>query len=80
MGSYTNPIEAFHFIQEHPVDLLFLDIQMPELTGIQLLKLLPKSTQVVFTTAYSEYALDGFELDVVDYLLNPFLWSAFCKA
>ena len=80
VGSYTNPIEAFHFIQEHPVDLLFLDIQMPELTGIQLLKLLPKSTQVVFTTAYSEYALDGFELDVVDYLLKPISLERFLQS
>ena len=52
VNTFTNPIEAFHFLNENPIDLLFLDIQMPELTGIQLLKLIPNKCQIIFTTAY----------------------------
>ncbi len=67
-------------LQNQPVDLLFLDIQMPEITGINFLKILRKSPMVVLTTAYSEYALESYELDVVDYLLKPITLERFLKA
>lgn len=75
-----SPLEALEALREQSVDLLFLDIQMPELTGISLLKILPKKPLVIFTTAYSEYALEGYELDVVDYLLKPITLERFLKA
>ena len=79
-GTCEGPLQALEFLRNTPVDLLFLDIQMPEITGIGLLKVLPKKPMVIFTTAYSEYALDGYELDVVDYLLKPISFERFLKA
>ncbi len=75
-----NPIEAMDALHRDSVDLLFLDIQMPELTGIEFLKTLQKKPAVIFTTAYSEYALQGYELDVIDYLVKPFSFERFVKA
>lgn len=80
IGTCEGPLQALEFLKNKPVDLMFLDIQMPEITGIGLLKVLPKKPMVVFTTAYSEYALDGYELDVVDYLLKPISFERFLKA
>jgi two-component system, LytTR family, response regulator len=79
-GTCEGPLQALEFLKTAPVDLLFLDIQMPEITGIGLMKVLPKKPMVIFTTAYSEYALDGYELDVVDYLLKPISFERFLKA
>jgi len=76
----TNPIEALTMVQEGNVDLVFLDVQMPELTGIQFLKISNGKTKVILTTAYSQYALEGYELDVVDYLLKPIAFDRFFKA
>src|SRR5476649_1608521 len=76
----TNPIEALTLVQEGNVDLVFLDVQMPELTGIQFLKIANGKTKVVLTTAYPQYALEGYELDVVDYLLKPIAFDRFFKA
>lgn len=76
----TNPIEAFSYVQSHAIDLIFLDIQMPELTGLQFLNLLQEKTKVILTTAYSEHALEGFEHNVTDYLLKPVLFPRFLKA
>src|ERR1700744_1620632 len=76
----TNPIEALTMVQEGGIDLVFLDVQMPELTGIQFLKIANGKTKVILTTAYSQYALEGYELDVVDYLLKPFAFDRFFKA
>lgn len=78
--SFSSPLAALEFLRTHSVDILFSDIQMPEITGISLLKILPKKPLVILTTAYSEYALEGYELDVVDYLLKPITLERFLKA
>ena len=76
----SNAIEAYNCLQTHEVDLLFLDIQMPKLTGIDFIKTLANPPKVIFTTAYRDYALDGFELNAVDYLLKPIAFERFLKA
>ena len=77
--SIGNPLQALERLQEDPPDILFLDVQMPELTGTSLLKVLKKKPIVVLTTAYSEYALEGYELEVTDYLLKPITFERFLK-
>lgn len=79
-GSSENPLEALHWVEERRVDLIFLDIQMPQLTGLQFLQALDRRAQVVLTTAYPDYALAGFEHDVVDYLLKPISFERFHQA
>jgi len=79
-GRYTNPLEALEVLNKNTIDLLFLDIQMSELSGIQLLKALPNPPIVIFTTAYQKYALEGYELNVADYLLKPIPFERFLKA
>lgn len=79
-GTTTNPLEALQWVQEGRADLVFLDIQMPELTGLQFLKICGNRCKVVLTTAYPEYALDGYEHDVVDYLLKPIAFDRFLRA
>ena len=76
----SSAIEAMEFIKEQPVDLLFLDIQMPDLTGLEFSKMLPKETRVVFTTAFDQYALEGFKVEALDYLLKPFDYAEFLAA
>jgi two-component system, LytTR family, response regulator len=76
----ANPLEALKVLEENQIDLLFLDIQMPELSGIDFLKSLQQKPKVIFTTAYSEYAIEGYQLDVVDYLLKPFSFERFVQA
>ena len=80
LGSFTNPVEALHFIENNKVDLAFLDIQMPGLTGIEMIKAIQGKCKVVLTTAYSEFALEGYELYVVDYLLKPIRLPRFLAA
>lgn len=80
VGECSDAICAHQFMQNNLVDLLFLDINMPKLTGIEFLKTLKSAPLVIFTTAYSEYAIDGFELNVTDYLKKPFSFERFCKA
>lgn len=80
LNAFSNPLEALEALHTLPVDVLFLDVQMPEITGISLLKVMKKRPLVVLTTAYSEYALEGYELDVVDYLLKPITFERFLKA
>ena len=80
VGACSNPLEALELLRQTPVDILFLDVQMPEITGITLLKVLQKKPYVILTTAYSEYALEGYELDVMDYLLKPITFERFLKA
>lgn len=76
----ASAIEAMEFIKSKPVDLLFLDIQMPDLTGIEFSKMLPKDTRVIFTTAFDQYALEGFKVEALDYLLKPFDYAEFLAA
>ena len=78
--TFQNPIKAFEFISGEPVDVVFMDIQMPKLTGLDILRSLPKRPHVIITTAYRDYALEGFELEVTDYLLKPISLDRFMKA
>jgi len=79
-GIYYNAMDAFSAMQKEPVDILFLDIQMPKLTGLSLLQMLAVRPHVILTTAHREFALDGFNFDVVDYLLKPISFDRFLKA
>lgn len=80
LEQFGNAVQAGKFLKDNEVDILFLDIQMPGLTGIDFLKSLHKSPAVIFTTAYPNYALEAFELDVIDYLLKPIRFERFFKA
>lgn len=79
-GSFADPVKAIEFMRGNTVDLMFSDIQMPGITGISLLKILQNPPLVIFTTAYSEYALEGYELNVVDYLIKPISFERFLKS
>lgn len=77
---FTNAFDAITYLQQHKVDLIFLDIKMPDISGIDFVKTLSRAPMIIFTTAYSEHAVQSFELDAVDYLLKPFSLSRFLKA
>jgi Response regulator of the LytR/AlgR family len=79
-GTTTNPIEALQMVNSQKIDLIFLDIHMPELSGIDLIKAINGKVKVILTTAYSEFALESYELDVVDYLLKPIRLPRFLQA
>ena len=79
-GEFDNPLKAMDQLMQGKTDLLFLDIQMPKMTGLEFLKTLPHPPMVIFTTAYPQYAVEGFELNAVDYLLKPFSFERFMKA
>lgn len=76
----SNAMEAFEILSKKQVDLIFLDINMPEVSGLSLAKSINKKTKIIFTTAYREYAIDGFDLQAVDYLLKPIAFERFLKA
>lgn len=80
IGSHNNAIDALNGLRNHPVDLVFLDINMPEISGISFAKSIDKNIKIIFTTAYREYALEGFELQAVDYLLKPISYARLLKA
>lgn len=80
LGSFKNPVLALPTLQTQSIDLIFLDIQMPQLTGIEFLKTLAKPPQIVLTTAYSEYAVESYAFNVTDYLLKPFGFERFVQA
>ena len=79
-GSFPSASSAFAFLGENPVDLLFCDIQMPNLSGMELSKMLPEDTKVIFTTAFSQYAIEGFKVHALDYLLKPISYDDFLTA
>lgn len=78
--TFTKPSEALSHLKKFPVDLLFLDVQMPTQTGIDFYKAIPQPSKVIFTTAYTQYAVEGFNLSAVDYLLKPFTYERFLQA
>lgn len=80
LGCFTNPLDGVSFLQQNAVDLVFLDIQMPELSGLQVAKLVKPECSVVFTTAYPDYAVSGFELKALDYLVKPINLQRFLEA
>lgn len=80
LGSFNNATSASGFMETNAVDLIFLDIQMPQITGIEFARTVKKNTLIIFTTAYSEYALDSYEVDAVDYLVKPIEFDRFEKA
>jgi two-component system, LytTR family, response regulator len=80
VATFRNGLKAFEYINNEPVDVIFLDINMPHITGITLSKMIPKNVQVIFTTAYSEYAVESYEVNAVDYLLKPVSLHRFMQA
>ncbi len=80
MGSYNNAMDALICLREQTIDLVFLDINMPHISGISFAKSIPKNIKIIFTTAYREYAVEGFELQAVDYLLKPISFDRILKA
>jgi two-component system response regulator LytT len=80
IGLFDNPIDATEFLTDKKVDLIFIDIQMPDLSGIEFTRLMEKGPKVIFTTAYEKYALEGYKLEIVDYLLKPFSYEEFLTA
>ncbi len=80
IGKFDNPLDAADFLSETSADLIFVDIQMPDLSGIEFTRLLEKGPKVIFTTAFEKYALDGYKLEIIDYLLKPFSYEEFLSA
>jgi two-component system, LytTR family, response regulator LytT len=80
IGKFDNPLDASDFLIDKSVDLIFVDIQMPDLSGIEFTRLLEKGPKIIFTTAYEKYALEGYKLEIVDYLLKPFSYEEFLTA
>lgn len=79
-GTYSSAIEAMKSLPDNPVDLLFLDIQMPELNGLEFARMVPENTRIIFTTAFEQYAIDGYRVNALDYLLKPISFADFSEA
>ena len=79
-GKYSNPLSAMNNMADERIDLMFLDIQMPELNGMEFARMIPDNTRVIFTTAFGEYALEGYKVSALDYLLKPFSFTDFLAA
>ena len=80
IGTYNSAIMAMKDLRDNPAQLLLLDIQMPELSGIEFAKILPKETRIIFTTAFPQYAVEGYKVDAIDYLLKPISYEDFLKS
>jgi len=80
IGEFWNPIDAIKFIDTNAIDIIFLDIEMPKISGLDLVKILNEKHNIIFTTAHREFALEGFELNAIDYLLKPFSFQRFVQA
>jgi len=80
VGQFDNPIDAMDFLQEYQVQLIFLDIKMPDLTGVEFARTLNEDNKVIFTTAYDKYAVEGFQLHALDYLLKPISYEVFLNS
>ena len=80
VGTYNSAILAMKDLRDNPVQLLFLDIQMPELSGVEFAKILPKDTRIIFTTAFPQYAVEGYKVNALDYLLKPVSYEDFLKS
>ena len=78
--TFSNPVEALDYLEKEQIDLVFLDIQMPRLSGIEIAKKISQKSLFIFTTAYTEYAVEGFDLEATDYLLKPISYDRFFKA
>lgn len=79
-GTFNSAIAAMRELREHPVDLILLDIQMPELSGLEFARILPPQTRIIFTTAFNQYAIDGYKVNAMDYLLKPISYDDFLQA
>lgn len=79
-GTYSSALEAMKELRDQPAQLLFLDIQMPELSGIEFAKILPPETKIIFTTAFQQYAIEGYKVNALDYLMKPIAYEDFLKA
>lgn len=79
-GQFDNPLDAIEFLEDNSIQLLFLDIQMPDLTGVEFAHILDKNSRVIFTTAFDKYAIEGFKLEALDYLLKPISYEVFLKS
>ncbi|MGB5817952.1 MAG: LytTR family DNA-binding domain-containing protein [Saonia sp.] len=80
VGTFTNPLEAMEILQDEQIDLVFLDIEMPQISGIEFVKSMERKPLFIFTTAYPQYAIEGFELNAVDYLVKPIPFARFVKS
>ncbi len=80
VGGFTRSLKALEFLQDNSIDLMFVDINMPDLSGLEFVKSLSNPPKVIFTTAYREYAVEGFEIDAADYLVKPISFASFCKS
>jgi DNA-binding LytR/AlgR family response regulator len=80
IGSYTNTVNAIHDLRENRIDVIYLDIQMPNLSGLEFAKIIPSTTKVILTTAFPQYAIEGYKVNAIDYLLKPISYEEFVRS